>query len=88
MAPGLNRKSNQELKRNGHIIVPLTVRPTSKYDAGGTPTQKDVVYIFNVCIYKDPADKDDHICRESKPDALLLEKLHGNQIKKLYVQII
>jgi len=78
---------NQQLKRNEHIIIPLTVRVGSK-TAEGVITKKDVVYIFNACVYKDISDKGLKICEKAKPTAFDLEKLHGNQIKKIYVEVI
>lgn len=78
---------DQKLQRNEHIILPLTIRPTGEMSEGLT-TARDGIYIFNVCVYKDPADISKSICKKSKPTMPELELLHGNQIKKIYLEIV
>ena len=73
------------LGANEHAIIPLTVRVDSKMTEDGHPTQKGYTYVFNVCVQRDGVAlvKD---C--ANVDRSELSNLHGDQVLKVYVQVV
>ena len=55
---------------------------------GELSTVRDTTYIFNVCVYPLSGGTTTGICKKARPTLPELEKLHGKQVKKLYVEVI
>lgn len=66
---------------NEHAVVPITIRVAGKMSPT-LGTKKGYAYVFNVCVYKDEANKPD--CAQIEPADL--KYLHGEQVLKIYAQ--
>ncbi|MEK6874279.1 MAG: hypothetical protein AABX52_00860 [Nanoarchaeota archaeon] len=71
------------LEANARKVIPISVRVDNKMSEEVT-TRRGGIYVFNVCVYKDPLKQIN--CgaeRFIQPD---LDVLHGNKVIKMYVQ--
>lgn len=76
-----------ELTPNQMKIVSIPVRVGNVMSSTSTPTRRDTIYIFNVCVFLKPEMMvgQEVNCAEGK--TVLLPKLHGNKILKMYVEV-
>ena len=76
-----------ELTANQLKVQSIPIRVGNVMSSSNIPTRRGTIFIFNVCVFNKPSEMAgaEVLCEEGK--SILLTKLHGQKILKMYVEV-